>query len=85
MCIRDSIRDYLFDLVEHSYNPLFEQLFEDIGKNKVAVEENDSFHMFKVQSFVLEAVRIKAKAEHSKLQQEANEAVKKQHKMLSGN
>ena len=79
------IKDYLFDLVEHSYNPLFEQLFEDIGKNKVAVEENDSFHMFKVQSFVLEAVRIRAKAEHQKKQQEANEAVKKQHKMLSGN
>ena len=62
------IKDYLFDLVEHSYNPLFEQLFEDIGKNKVAVEENDSFHMFKVQSFVLEAVRIRAKAEHQKAQ-----------------
>ena len=54
----------MFDLLEHSYNPLFEQLFEDFGKNKVAVEENDSFHIYKVQSFVLEAVRIKAKAEH---------------------
>lgn len=42
------IKDYLFDMLEHSYNPLFEQLFEDIGKNRVAVEENDSFHMFKV-------------------------------------
>jgi len=60
------IKDYLFDLLEHSYNPLFEQLFDDIGKNKVAVEENDSFHMFKVQSFVLEAIRIRAKAEHSR-------------------
>ena len=58
------IKDYLIDLVEHSYNPLFEQLFEDIGKNRVAVEENDSFHMFKVQSFILEAMRIRAKAEH---------------------
>jgi hypothetical protein len=58
------VKDYLYDLMAHSYNPLMEQLFEDIGKNRVAVEENDSFHMFKVQSFVLEAVRIRAKAEH---------------------
>ena len=58
------VKEYLEDLIEHSYNPLFEQLFDDIGKNKVAVEENDSYHMFKVQSFVLEAVRIRAKAEH---------------------
>ena len=56
----------MFDLLEHSYNPLFEQLFEDFSKNKVAVEENDSFHIYKVQSFVLEAVRIKAKAEHQR-------------------
>ncbi len=60
------IRDYLFDMLEHSYNPLFEQLFEDIGKNRVAVEENDSYHMFKVQNFVLESVRIRAKAEHNR-------------------
>ena len=58
------VKDYLYDLLAHSYNPLMEQLFEDFNKNKVAVEENDSFHMFKVQSFVLEAVRIRAKAEH---------------------
>ena len=66
-------------MLEHSYNPLFEQLFDDIVKNQVAVEENDSFHMFKVQSFMLEVVRIKAKAEHARNQNEANEAVKKQH------
>ena len=60
------IREYLYDLLEHSYNPLFEQLLDDIGKHKVAVEENDSFHMFKVQSFILEAVRIRAKAEHQR-------------------
>ena len=60
------IKDYLFDMLEHSYNPLFEQLFEDIGKNRVAVEENDSYHMFKVQNFFLESVRIRAKAEHNR-------------------
>jgi len=70
------IKDFLFDLLKHSYNPLFEQLFDDIGKNQVAVEENDSFHIFKVQSFVLEAVRIKAKAEHSRALKEALEAAK---------
>lgn len=41
------VKDYLYDVIENSYNPLMEQLFEDISKNKVAVEENDSFHMFK--------------------------------------
>ena len=52
----------------HSYNPLMEQLFDDVRGQRVAVEENDAFHMFKVQSFVLEAVRIQAKAEHQKAQ-----------------
>ena len=60
------VKDYLYDLMAHSYNPLMEQLFDDVVKQRVAVEENDSFHMFKVQSFVLEAVRIQAKAEHQR-------------------
>ena len=68
----------------HSYNPLMEQLFDDVRNQRVAVEENDSFHMFKVQSFVLEAVRIQAKAEHQRNQQESNEAAKKQHQQMHG-
>ena len=62
------IKEYLVDLMAHSYNPLMEQLFDDVRGQRVAVEENDAFHMFKVQSFVLEAVRIQAKAEHQKAQ-----------------
>ena len=58
------MKSFLYDLMMHSYNPLMEQLFGDITNKRVAVEENDSFHMFKFQGFVLEAIRIRAKAEH---------------------
>ena len=52
--------NYLVDMMEHSYNPLIEQLYSQILPSKAEVEENDSFHLFKVQSFVLEVCRLQA-------------------------
>jgi hypothetical protein len=40
------IYDFLFDMIEHSYNPLIEALFDQIVPQKVVVEENDRFHLF---------------------------------------
>ena len=55
------LKDYLIDLLEHSYEPLIEQIFDTIVPSKVEVEEDDAFHLFRVQAFAVEAVKIQAK------------------------
>ena len=67
-----TIKNFLFDIIEHSYNPLIEALFDLIVPQKVVIEENDRFHLFSLQSFVLEAIRLKATSDHNKAQQESN-------------
>ena len=54
------LRSYLVDMIEHSYNPLLEQILLTIAPCKSEVLEDDSFHLFKVQSFVLEVCRLQA-------------------------
>ena len=56
-----SIDRYLDDFVTHAYNPWIEQLYAHIIPCQTEIEENDSFHLFKVQSFILEVVKLKAK------------------------
>ena len=67
------------DMIEHSYNPLIEQLYSQIQQLNVEIEENDAFHLFKIQSFVLETWRLVATNHHRKSQRQANEKVKKEH------
>ena len=55
-----SIDGYLEDFITHAYNPWVEQLYAHIIPCQAEIEENDSFHLFKVQSFVLEVVKLKA-------------------------
>ena len=54
------MHNYLLDMIEHSYNPLIEQLYTQILPAKAEVEENDAYHLFKIQSFVLEVCRLQA-------------------------
>ena len=54
----EMLQNYLDDMIEHSYNPLIEQLYTQILPSKAEVEENDAYHLFKVQSFVLEVCRL---------------------------
>ena len=66
------------DMIEHSYNPLMEQLYNQILQSKTEIEENDAFHLFKIQSFVLEIWRLVATKYHKKSQRQANEKIKKE-------
>ena len=66
------------DMIEHSYNPLIEQLYSQIQQPNTEIEENDAFHLFKIQSFVLEIWRLVATKYHKKSQRQANEKVKKE-------
>ena len=52
------MHNYLVDMIEHSYNPLIEQISTQILPAKAEVEENDAYHLFKIQSFVLEVCRL---------------------------
>ena len=73
-----SIDSYLDDFINHAYNPWVEQLYAHIIPCQTEIEENDSFHLFKIQSFILDVVKLKAQNRHNIEQQSKNEKAKKE-------
>lgn len=54
---------HLVDMIENTYNPLCEELYEQMTPSQALIMENDVFHFFKLQSFVLEFCRMRASKE----------------------
>jgi hypothetical protein len=42
------LQTYIIDMIENSYNPLCEELFEQMLPQQALLEESDIFHFFKV-------------------------------------
>lgn len=58
------LQTHIVDLIENSYNPLCEELFEQMLPQQALLEANDVYHFFKLQAFVLEFCRLRAMKSH---------------------
>ncbi|CDW80133.1 UNKNOWN [Stylonychia lemnae] len=58
------LRNHLTDMLQNSYCPLIEQIFNELAKSGEAVEEFDKFHYFKLQTFMMQICRLQAYEKH---------------------
>jgi hypothetical protein len=64
------MHNYVFDVLVNSYSPLVEEIYDQMTGRNAILELNDRFHLFKLQSFMLEFARLQAYTEHDKAKKE---------------
>jgi hypothetical protein len=72
------LKTYLLDMLDSSYCPMIEQVFNEISKNSELLCDFDKYHYFKISSFMIQICRLRAYEDHLEAKKKAYEEAKLQ-------